>query len=1687
MKPPAPRSPFVDGEVLGQPAGMDSPFEHVMPEPPRTPMPALAASGLRILGPDGQPLPGAAWRVHQGTATFRGVTDAFGDTGLLAMSGPAFDRAQPFRLHVDGYVCSIVSGAVLRVDDPAVMYGGPDFDWHAADSADPQVKRAFWADYAARRGRDGAPFRFIQHDHVMRRPVRWLAGSGMAVFQAQPLAIRVGPLVRYTDERQARIWLELDAPGLVRVRYGAAPSATAKPTGSPPAQEQQRHVCSVRVGGRHFALLTLDGLSADTTVVYTLELAPQPPTGPLPVTEIDFTEAAFPRKLPTAVLDAQQKALRLASVIGSSWLFLRTLPTRSDGLRFAHGSCRGYPGDDSGSPDEPRHDLLDHFGGEWLRTHEIAQWPQFFVHTGDQIYADDIGRHIGRSFAEQRFAATVPGPAGVDGLIGGAWAGRFARRHVARAAVLPLPDATKLKAQVDDLDHERNTARNPQIIEAAVERARRALKRRAVHAGATAPPARKLQVLNHLLWEVPVDPDDQPLVDPRRGLMQRPTYRILKPEVRDIKLPYAPAGDVGGIHAADFAEYAALYEQAWCVPGARRALAHVPHYMIFDDHEVTDDWNADPGWLARIHDRSDPLQMWPATITDALAGYWVYQGWGNLAPAVAAADARVAILERARRQGHDALPELRRLIHDHAVAPTKKGAARTKLLDWNFRVPTPGAPFLVVDLRTNREVHGAGGMSKPRLDWLETALRAARTPAAFVVLPVPMLLPAPLMFAMNHPTVGAVAAGHRTTADFKRDADIEHPATNLVWSQFRDLLPRLQRAGSPLRTLVIVSGDIHFSCNLDGQFPKATRGPRLLQLVSSGIKKTIPEWKQKKLESAYRGWLQTLTRSDGVEEQRGLVITLGGIEDPAKRLDNFVYPTSMALVELQVLRGGKGNATRLPNLTQRHLLVGDKGRLEERVFQHLARDDGSALMTLHDPGPANPNRPSPYPASGPGAIGLVHEAEEAQEPEAGDFELRHDRPERELEANVEVLHEDEPAAAEDFEPESGAEEAPPEPMFEDEVIGSDDRKPVADPLDVPHRWVCALDVVYDKSPMPARDAKVIPDATRATGILVGPRHVLTAAHVVERLPVTANGNGYSLRAARIDVTPGRDGDNSRAPIVKVKAAHWMAAPQHWQDVQTSSGIRRLRWRYDYALLVLERDIADLRHPKAGRLGWWGEDPAVSELRTVTPADVAAGSVTVAGYPGDTCGRTILPRAGLVRKMQDCWRLKPDAWAAQPFESSGAARIVDPYGVLFHQADTFEGESGSPVFTRRDGVWWLMGVHGGHTPQSGPGGGVTDNDAVALHPRVLQQLCDWINGEKDGTRASMAGGRLVLTRGGVAHELEAEPAEAYQPEAQPADEAELPGGDPVRSTARQLERGLAQAEAWLRRRPRSGLPELLRFAVSLLRTHFFPTGYGISDAAGRLLKPSAVARIAMQLRGAQRQLLPFEHRLRLTVTAREAEDPVVAARHHAGGFSDITLFAPTMAGLASEVALQHALHEVLHALLALVERLRAAHGDAMADAFLAKDPWSLLDLRRWHAERRRIRGALGPLLQRLGAPEPAEAAAGRLVEEAFAHTLAMHLRFALQGGSGSRIVSSSVTEVLVKHYVVDHAPRLSSQLGTAELAAAAQALKPALDALQASMNALWEAGDARSSGASPSAREEPAGEEPAEEALPIEPN
>jgi hypothetical protein len=81
-----------------------------------------------------------------------------------------------------------------------------------------------------------------------------------------------------------------------------------------------------------------------------------------------------------------------------------------------------------------------------------------------------------------------------------------------------------------------------------------------------------------------------------------------------------------GEEIADFEEYTRLYRESWTDPDIRWLLATVSSVMIFDDHDVIDDWNISWEWVRDA--RAEP--WWDARITGAFMSYWIYQHLGNL-------------------------------------------------------------------------------------------------------------------------------------------------------------------------------------------------------------------------------------------------------------------------------------------------------------------------------------------------------------------------------------------------------------------------------------------------------------------------------------------------------------------------------------------------------------------------------------------------------------------------------------------------------------------------------------------------------------------------------------------------------------------------------------------------------------------------------------------------------------------------------------------------------------------------------------------------------------------------------------------------------------------------------------------------------------------------------------------------
>jgi hypothetical protein len=264
-----------------------------------------------------------------------------------------------------------------------------------------------------------------------------------------------------------------------------------------------------------------------------------------------------------------------------------------------------------------------------------------------------------------------------------------------------------------------------------------------------------------------------------------------------------------GAQVADFEEYTWLYHESWQDPEVRWLLSTVPTAMIFDDHDVHDDWNTSQSW----RDDMRRLSWWPERIVGALQSYWVYQHLGNLSPAELDADPAYQALLRLGPE-EDGEPVLR----DLALRADLESQG-VKGYRWSFRRDVGRARVLVVDSRCGRMLDGGprSMLSEQDFSWL-----CEQVTGDYDHLVIGTSLPWLLAPAVHD----VEAWDERLAADprprrarvgekLRRDADLEH------WAAFGDSFRRFSqlvrdvavgRLGLPApATVCVLSGDVHHS------------------------------------------------------------------------------------------------------------------------------------------------------------------------------------------------------------------------------------------------------------------------------------------------------------------------------------------------------------------------------------------------------------------------------------------------------------------------------------------------------------------------------------------------------------------------------------------------------------------------------------------------------------------------------------------------------------------------------------------------------------------------------------------------------------------------------------------------------------------------------------------------------------
>jgi hypothetical protein len=330
--------------------------------------------------------------------------------------------------------------------------------------------------------------------------------------------------------------------------------------------------------------------------------------------------------------------------------------------------------------------------------------------------------------------------------------------------------------------------------------------------------------------------------------------------IRSRRNPKEPPGE----EVADFEEYTRLYWDAWKNPVIRWLLSTVPSAMIFDDHDVHDDWNTSETWVRQM--RSKP--WWEERIVGAFMSYWVYQHLGNLSPKELEEDD----LFRRVREAKDATRTLREFAYR---ADREIGSSR-----WSFYRDFGNSRLIVMDSRAGRVLEGHRSMlDDDEWSWIEEKATGDYDHLLFGTS-LPFLLGPGLHHleaASEAICRGVWGRSAARLGEFIRQlVDLEH------WSAFHDSfegLAALLRAvasgersnGKPPASVVVLSGDVHhgYLAELDFGDGADVKSP-VYQAVGSPLRNLLGLPERLAMRFGW-SWLgervgKTFARSAGVEE-----------------------------------------------------------------------------------------------------------------------------------------------------------------------------------------------------------------------------------------------------------------------------------------------------------------------------------------------------------------------------------------------------------------------------------------------------------------------------------------------------------------------------------------------------------------------------------------------------------------------------------------------------------------------------------------------------------------------------------------------------------------------------------------------------------------------------------------------------
>ena len=293
-----------------------------------------------------------------------------------------------------------------------------------------------------------------------------------------------------------------------------------------------------------------------------------------------------------------------------------------------------------------------------------------------------------------------------------------------------------------------------------------------------------------------------------------------------------------GEELKDYDEYAHLYLLAWSDPLNRWLLSTLPSAMIFDDHDIRDDWNTSLSWHREINAKP----WWHDRIVGGLASYWVYQHLGNLSPDDLAGDELWQLVA-----GHEGDDEVD--LTEALDAFAERVDRRPETYRWSYSRDLGESRHVVVDSRAARvlEPGHRSILDDDEMAWLDQQLRGD-VDHLFVGTSLPFLMAQGIhdLEAINEAMANG-AWGHRVAAwgeKMRRAIDLEH------WAAFQEGFQRVMgmvtevaggRRGKRPGTITFLSGDVHNSYVTEITPSSLEPGSsKVVQLVCSPIRNPLP-------------------------------------------------------------------------------------------------------------------------------------------------------------------------------------------------------------------------------------------------------------------------------------------------------------------------------------------------------------------------------------------------------------------------------------------------------------------------------------------------------------------------------------------------------------------------------------------------------------------------------------------------------------------------------------------------------------------------------------------------------------------------------------------------------------------------------------------------------------------------------